>query len=136
MPSKREYLVSKGLAQPGRGRFNKAALAELERARASGVTFDDEKGAGSADADPDSSPGIAPSAPGPLKVVNLPKVRDITHMIGYTEEGTLVSSGICFKCSNHVSRCPCRGGIHPSSIVTRWDSEYAKYGQDLGSVIG
>lgn len=133
MPSKREYLVSKGLAQPGRGRFNKAALAELERARSSGTKFDDEKEAGSADADP---AGIALSAPGPLVVKSLPKVRDIQHMIGFTDENTLVSSDICFKCSAHVTRCACRGGIYPSPIVTRWDSEYAKYGQDLGSVIG
>lgn len=132
MPSKREYLVAKNLAQPGRGRFNKAALAALERARADGVKFDDEKEAGSPDGDP---AGIAPSAPGPLSVKSLPKTRDITHIIGYTAEGSLVSSDICFHCSNHVTMCACRGGIHPSPIVTRWDSEYAKYGQDLGSVV-
>lgn len=135
MPSKREYLVSKGLAQPGRGRFNKSALAALERARADGVKFDDDKEAGSPEGDPAGVQAVE-SVPGPLVVKNIPKVRDIQHMIGYTAENTLVSSDICFKCSNHVTRCPCRGGIHPSPIVVRWDSEYAKYGQNLGSVVG
>lgn len=129
MPSKREFLVSKGLAQPGRGRFNKSALAALERARTEGVKFSDEKEAGSPDGEPVL--GIAESARGPLVVKNLPKTRSISHMIGYTDEGTLVASGICFKCAQHVTMCPCRGGIHPSPIVTRWDSEYEKYGQTL-----
>lgn len=134
MASKRDYLVSKGLAQPGRGRFNKAALAALERARASGTKFDDDKEAGS----PDGDPAVVTQEriQGPCKVVSLPQTRNIKHMIGYTAEDSLVSSGICFKCSLHVTRCACNGGIHPSPIVTRWDSEYAKYGQDLGSVVG
>lgn len=41
MTTKREYLVTQGLAQPGRGRFSKAAVEALDAATASGVVFDD-----------------------------------------------------------------------------------------------
>jgi len=37
----REYLVSKGLAKPGRGKFSKAAKEALEAAVAAGQKFDD-----------------------------------------------------------------------------------------------
>lgn len=42
----REYLVSKGLAKPGRGKFSNDAKAELQRAMSSGMTFDDYKPTG------------------------------------------------------------------------------------------
>ena len=41
MATEREYLVSKGLAKPSRGRFSGEAKAELERARAAGMVFDE-----------------------------------------------------------------------------------------------
>jgi hypothetical protein len=41
MATKRDYLISLGLAKPGRGRFSKEATAALEAALASGVTFDE-----------------------------------------------------------------------------------------------
>jgi hypothetical protein len=37
--TKREYLVEKGLAKPGRGRFSREALAVLANAESEGVTF-------------------------------------------------------------------------------------------------
>jgi len=39
--NKRDYLVSKGLAKPGKGRFSAAAKAALEKAIAEGVVFDE-----------------------------------------------------------------------------------------------
>lgn len=42
MATARAYLVSKGLAQGTRGRFSGDAKAELARARAEGMTFDDD----------------------------------------------------------------------------------------------
>lgn len=42
----REYLVSKGLAKAGRGKFSNDAKAELQRAMAAGMVFDDYKPTG------------------------------------------------------------------------------------------
>lgn len=41
MATKREYLVSLGLANPTRGRFKKEALAALDAAIAKGIVFDE-----------------------------------------------------------------------------------------------
>lgn len=41
MQTKREWLVSKGLAKPGRGKFSNAAKEALAKAEASGVKFSD-----------------------------------------------------------------------------------------------
>lgn len=41
MATKREWLVSQGLAKPGRGRFSKAAVDALAAAEASGTVFDE-----------------------------------------------------------------------------------------------
>lgn len=40
MPTEREFLVSKGLAKEGRGRYSKEARSALEAAKASGMVFD------------------------------------------------------------------------------------------------
>jgi hypothetical protein len=133
MPSKREYLISKGLAQPGRGRFSREATAELERARQAGVVFSDER-AGSAQADPESSVPLPAGWTPPAPVKNYPVLRDLKSMIGYTAEGARVESGICFKCGMHVSRCPCRSGITSSKITARWDPECEKYGKPIDSL--
>lgn len=42
----REYLVSKGLAKPGRGKFSNDAKAALQAAMSSGMSFDDYKPTG------------------------------------------------------------------------------------------
>lgn len=41
MTTPREYLVSLGLAKPGRGRFSREAIAALDKARAEGTVFDE-----------------------------------------------------------------------------------------------
>lgn len=41
MQSKRDYLVSKGLAKPGRGKFSNAAKEALAKAEAEGMKFAD-----------------------------------------------------------------------------------------------
>jgi hypothetical protein len=128
MPTKREYLVSKGLAKAGRGRFKREAVAELERARQSGITFDDEDGSGSSD--PDSAIPL-PGDYIPPKIKNYPVVRDLKYVEGYTEEGYKVQSACCFRCGQHVSRCPCSAGITASKIVARWDPEHEKYGKPI-----
>jgi hypothetical protein len=133
MPTKREYLVSKKLAQPGRGRFSREAVAELERARQSGVTFsDDEKGSGSVQADPDSSiplPGGWTAKP----IKSLPVIRQASEVKGYSTEGYLIATGTCYRCYNHVSRCPCKAGVTPSSSIVRWHEDSEAIGIDLSA---
>jgi hypothetical protein len=129
MPTKREYLVSKGLAKNTRGRFNREAVAELERARASGMTFDDDENggeSGSSDEEPAPSPYIPP------RVRDYPVVRKLDSVVGFSPEGYRVVSDLCFKCSLHVSRCYCTG-ITPSPAVSRWDKKSAPYGIDLST---
>lgn len=41
MGSKREWLVSQGLAKPGRGKFSNAAKEALAKAEAEGIVFSD-----------------------------------------------------------------------------------------------
>lgn len=40
MVTKREWLVSKGLAKPGRGKFSAEAIKEIEKAESEGMVFD------------------------------------------------------------------------------------------------
>lgn len=39
---RKEYAVSLGLATPGKGRMSREALAAIDKARAGGMTFDDD----------------------------------------------------------------------------------------------
>ena len=54
MPTKRDWLVERGLAKPGRGKFSNAAKEALVKAKAEGVVFDD-----------DAKPTARPAAPKP-----------------------------------------------------------------------
>jgi hypothetical protein len=131
MPTRREYLA--GLNPPlakanSRGRLSKAALSEVARAKASGMSFSDEDGGGSSE--PSPSPRSEPA--GPVAVMRPdPVLRKIKHVEGFTPEGARVQSGICFKCSAHVSRCACRAGIKASPIVSRWSKASEKYGAPI-----
>lgn len=134
MATRREYLASLNppLAKPNsRGRFSLAAKAELVRAKDAGMKFDDDGGAGSEE----PAPHIEQTPYVPPPIISKPKIRDIKRVIGYTEEGYKVASDVCFKCSEHVTRCNCRGGIYPSKIVVRWDAESEEYGQTLDSPV-
>lgn len=53
MSTRRDYLISLGLAKPGRGKFSNEAKAALEKAIAGGMTFSDD--------------APAPKAPKPVK---------------------------------------------------------------------
>lgn len=132
MATKREYAISKGLAKPTRGRLSREAKAEIERARAQGMTFDDDPGVELDDsADAELIRANQPVVYAPL--VSPPIIRDIDSIQGFTEEGFKVSSPYCSKCAYHVSRCPCRGGIHPTAVTVRWDDDSKKHGQPLES---
>lgn len=126
MPNKRDYLVSKGLAKPGRGRFSREAVAALERARQQGVVFEGEVRVDS---------GEPESALPPAAVVrDDPIVRDIKTVTGYTQEGAKVQSGICFRCSKFVGRCACKLGITASPIVARWDKDSEVHGRPIDTL--
>lgn len=131
MPTRREYLsgLNPPLAKAGtRGRLSKAALAEIARAKAGGMVFSDEDGGGSEE----PSPSPSPEPTGPVAVRRPdPILRKIDHVTGFTPEGTLVQSGVCFKCSAHVSRCACQAGIKASPIVSEWSKESKKYGAPI-----
>jgi len=43
MTTRRDYLVTLGLAKPGRGKFSRDALAALDDARAKGTKFSDDE---------------------------------------------------------------------------------------------
>jgi hypothetical protein len=134
--TEREYLA--GLTPPlaiagARGRFSKAAKAELVRARAAGVIFADKIPAKSAPSENDSDfSGLVADSPvvyPPIK--SKPKIRKIKNVKGRTKEGYLVSSDVCFKCCEHVQRCDCKAGIYPSSIVEYWEPDSSEFGIDL-----
>jgi hypothetical protein len=129
MPTRREYLagLNPPLAIPGaRGRLSRAAHAALAKARESGMTFSDESAAGP------SGPAVSPVAPIEYKPFPpQPVLRDIRNVSGYTPEGALVRSDICFKCSRHVKRCACPRGIQASPIVARWSEESEQYGAPI-----
>ena len=135
MPTRREYLA--GLNPPlakanSRGRLSKAALAEIARAKASGITFSDEGSAGSSD--PAPSPRSPEQPTGPVAIMRPDPIRrKIKFVEGFTPEGAKVQSGICFKCSAHVSRCNCSAGIKASPIVSKWTKESEKYGAPIDS---
>lgn len=59
MQTRREWLVSQGLAKPGRGKFSNDAKAALAKAESEGVTFSDAPTALSVRA-VDNSPAPAP----------------------------------------------------------------------------
>jgi hypothetical protein len=131
MQTQREYLASKGLAIAGsRGRFSREGKAELERARGAGVEFSDSRMV-ITEVDEWINPDSLPATFPPLR--EYPVLRDLSVIQGYSPEGHLVSSGLCFKCARHVSRCPCSQGITASPIVDRWTKEHKKYGAPIDS---
>jgi hypothetical protein len=135
MQTEREYLASltPPLAISGaRGRFSKAAKAELVRARAAGMVFQEKVTTASTHTDSDASVSIPRDTPvvyPPIK--SKPKIRKIKNVKGRTKEGYLVSSDVCFKCCEHVQRCDCKAGIYPSSIVEYWEPDSSEFGIDL-----
>ena len=65
MQTKREYLVDKGLAKPGRGKFSNAAKDELARAMAAGVKFSDSTAPAAPVRSKDTRPPVAPEPVAP-----------------------------------------------------------------------
>jgi len=128
--TKRDYLASltPPLAIPGsRGRFSKAGLAELARARSAGMVFTDDEPSKVEHRAEATEP--APYVPMPIR--SKPVLRNIKKVSGFTIEGHLVEQGACMRCTEHVARCDCPQGIAPSRIIVRWSDESAPYGESL-----
>lgn len=124
--NKRDYLVSKGLAKPGRGRLSREAHVELERAIADGMVFDDDKPAKPikvAKVEENVAPPVVTESNEPLPTIRTPKVRDIGErdLIGFTKEGWRVSFITCRRCGLHANFCSCHDGLLPPSIVETLD---------------
>jgi hypothetical protein len=115
--NKREYLVSKNLAKPGRGKFSRAAHAELQRATAAGVVFDDGPAAVVVEAT------VELPNPTVIEPIVTVKVRDIGNddLVGFTEQGWRVGFTCCRRCGMHANFCNCREGLLPPSIVETLD---------------
>ena len=136
MQTKRDYLagLNPPLAKPGtRGRFSKAALAESERARQSGMKFSDDDGPVKHTDTSETKVEDAPYVPTPIR--SKPILRDIKKVVGFTIEGHIVEQGQCVRCSEHVARCNCPGGIVPSPIIVRWSEESAPYGEAIATPV-
>lgn len=139
MATRREFLVEKGLAKPGRGRFSAAAKQALADAEAAGEVFDDtptgKTEVATASDDASEQPGAAQKR-GPsvstdrnsgvsVQIVgrNLkPAVRNFDSIVGKTIEGYPVEFSQCKVCLSRVSMCRCRAGITPPSYVATVDS--------------
>jgi hypothetical protein len=103
--TKREYLVERNLAKPGRGRFSREALAILANAEAEGVVFSET-----------SKPEKEEDSPAPLlrpapvdKIMRKQKIAWATVILA-TGRTIPVQLGYCGKCQSRVSFCSCSKG--------------------------
>jgi hypothetical protein len=140
MATRREFLVEKGLAKPGRGRFSAAAKQALADAEAAGEVFDDtptgKTEVATASDDASEQPGAtqkrgpSPVSPDKNSGVSVqivgrnrrPAVRNFDSIVGETIEGFPVEFSECKLCLSRVSMCRCRIGITPPSYVATVDS--------------
>ncbi len=98
--NKREYAISLGLAQPGRGRLSREAHAAIVKAQADGYQFDEK---------PTTQPTVI-NEDGEKVAYSRPvqvKVRNVSKLIGYTEDGFKVGFTHCSTCGYHANFCKC-----------------------------
>lgn len=112
----RDYLVGKGLAKQGRGRFGQEAIAELKRAIAEGIIFEDyDSNVIRKPVEQESkvkvvsaSKRIAPIA------TNNSKVRPEKLMYGQEKipgrRTLIIAFDSCAVCTKSVSACRCDKG--------------------------
>lgn len=100
--NKREWLIARGLAKPGRGRLSKAAHDALLQAELDGIEFEDNQ-------------DIYIPAP----IIPYVKTRDIgDRLVGYTKEGWEVGFTNCRRCSLHANYCQCKELLVPHIVET------------------
>lgn len=140
MTTAREYLITKGLAKPGRGRLSRDAHAVLAKAIAEGMTFTDSKPvpkrikaepkAESEQISPQISsadiwPDVIPEGFWQSKITGAlypieesPVMREPKELFGVDEDGHKIGFIFCFSCMEHMMYCQCRE-ITPPSLVVR-----------------
>jgi len=114
MQSKREWLVSKGLAKEGaRGRFSLAAKQALEDAEKSGVTFNDVK---VVKQKPETVNN--PLTPTDIQIIVEKPVRNLgEELLGYTRGGYKFGFSNCRACGKNINYCKCTDGIVAPEII-------------------
>ena len=110
--TKREYLISLGLAREGRGRFSREGMAALAKAEAEGMTFDDAQSAKSLN--PQSQ--VAQSKPS-IPVQPQVRVREWNLMRGTTDDGILIEWGTCSRCAEAIMYCRCAQPQVPHGVT-------------------
>lgn len=119
----REYLVSLGLAKPGRGRLSLTAKEALSKAMADGMTFDDVVTINLPKAEtkiqsniviksrPQTSVQQAATPKNQIGVVRNEKVMyGISKAQRPGESNVVIALSACDKCSYSINRCPCVSG--------------------------
>jgi hypothetical protein len=128
MVTQREYLVDKGLAKVGRGRFSNAAKDAIAQAVAAGVVFTDPvKEAAPASTDASDKPAPRPTTGGgrttdsgvPVLLVGGSdhKLRNIKSLKGRTEDGVTIGFDTCRRCLGHLTLCSCKKPKPPYGVV-------------------
>ena len=95
--TKREWLISKGLAKNSRGKFSKEAKAALEEAEKSGVVFTEKEVVEKPETEQE------------------PPVRNLgEELICYTRGGYEFVFSNCRACGKHINWCKCPTIIAPA----------------------
>jgi len=114
--NKREWLVSQGLAQPGRGRFSREALAALAD---SGITFDTSPAQSDTiefKQEPEAPPATVSMAP----PINVPPIeRDEYTRKGLDDKGHVIEWATCHRCNSHIMYCHCPNGPKAPRYVVK-----------------
>ena len=129
--TKREYLISLGLAKDTRGKFSSEGHAALATAREGGMVFDDDIKASPVKREPAAAPvdrsrledGRPSTEPGGTYTPDPPqlRVRLIGAMWCEDANGLQMQFMTCRKCSFHVSFCKCPSVGMPFGAVKLLD---------------
>jgi len=114
---KREWLISKGLAKPGRGRFSREALAALE---ASGLTFDSVTGINTDGIEYKLEPEAPPPSVAMAPDINVPPIeRDELTRKGLDDAGHVIEYSTCSRCHSSIIYCHCPNGPKAPRYVVK-----------------
>lgn len=113
MTTKREWLVSKGLATKGtRGRFSLTALDAIKQAEKDGMVFSDNKYKPVKNIKPNYS-NTRKFLPEEEFVE--PPVRDLgEELVGYTRGGFVFAFSTCRACGKGINYCKCSHILAPA----------------------
>ena len=114
--TKREYLITLGLAKPGRGRFSREGVAAIAQAEADGMIFDDNSAKTATVKEAE-----APYVPAPIRPWKVYRESSVMH--GTTAEGWLIAWDMCDRCARALRYCPCPDGpAWPPGVTTLVDA--------------